>query len=453
MTDGMQHVRRGVSSASQLAQMQAVPRDHKPCRLPTFPAIERTSLAKLTTTMGLKLSTASDTDFMVFRGLKDCLWRRYTSSDGSLAWNSYYAISGIFGDVPGNPGAEMNLMNIIRDADFGGPAVSGDMLAYPKMIDRAGDVWFYNPSGGTFRVELTFSASVTSGSFDLYLERITGFDTDESRTFRLDTTITGAVITATTTSAGWYKIFKLVNKLGGAPLVVLNRMDFITVKTAGALSAGVGAWLPVLASPPEYSTYQRIYSDSRCNASSFLFQNTTAVLNKEGAVQAVRIPVSGATLFDTAGDTALNSALANNAASERYVGLLEKGFYMFVGPDQRSSNFIDWTNGLFPDSFAFVQIVRFSDYGDSATSMMLSWDFHVEFRNTSMLWDIGIATTTLEEWHRAQIALATIPYFYENIIHLQAIAIAARAAAMRLAPIVAPIARRAGQALITDPSG
>ncbi len=65
-----------------------------------------------------------------------------------------------------------------------------------------------------------------------------------------------------------------------------------------------------------------------------------------------------------------------------------------------------------------------------------------------MLWDIGISPIPLEDWHRAQVALASIPFFYENFIHLSMIASAARAASARLAPVLVPIAKKAGKAMI-----
>lgn len=446
----MERARKSAGGAPHLAQVQAVPRDHKPLRLPTFPAIERTSLAKLTTTQPIKLSTASDTDFMMFRGLRDCLWRRYTAADGALAWRAYWYIAGNFGYLPDTSGMEMNLESVVKEANFSvPPTVTGSLVSYPKFIDKSGNPWFYNPAGGTFSVELTFAAGIVGGAFELYVESMDGFDSEEGVTSKVACSLATPVIKASITAAGWFRVLKLALSSDNAGAVnYCNRIDFVTERLSAVLPVGTGSWLPVLADSPEFANYKRIYSDSRCNATSYLFQNTTAVLNKEGSVEAVRVPVNGAKFFTTSGDTALLANLATAASSERYVGLLEKGFYTFVPPDIKSANFQDWTSGIYEESFAYVQMVRFTDYGESSTSMMLSWDFHIEFRNNSMLWDIGISPIPLEDWHRAQVALASIPFFYENFIHLSMIASAARAAAARLAPVLVPIAKKAGKAMI-----
>ncbi len=44
-------------------------------------------------------------------------------------------------------------------------------------------------------------------------------------------------------------------------------------------------------------------------------------------------------------------------------------------------------------------------------------DWHIEFRTTSTLFQIGLCTLTLETMHQAQVALAAVGYFFENFNH------------------------------------
>lgn len=453
----MQHARKAASAASSLAQNQAVPRDHRPVRLPTYPSIERTSTCKFTMTKPLKVPSSSATTLMYFRTVKDCLWRSYTFNDGPVYWKCYYAATSTeFGNYPIRQGQELNFSLTL--SSLGSPFVDGLLPTYPKVVTDDGLIWFYNPTCGTFKISFDPESppppTTLNANLTFHLERMTGFDKTTRTPLLLASQVDDGTVYAETTEPGFYRLVKLSADTDSGVTTPMNvtRVNFETTYKDQATQEALPkpSWIPFISVPPEWSSYIKVYSDSRITSSSFLLQNTTAVLSKEGSIEAVRVPVDNLAIFTNTALTVVDSALADSASSERYVGLLEKGFYGFCAPDSASMAFRDFTEGLQADSFDHVYFVRMTDYGGDSTNLLLSWDFHLEFRNASMLFDIGISSVPLEEWHRAQVALARIPFFYENFTHLATISAMARAAASRLAPYVVPVLKNAGNAALVS---
>lgn len=445
-----------VADAPRLAQYQAVPRDQAPQRLPTFPNIENTSVLKFEQTFTLDVGTFQcDGDIMVVRNPAFPIWKTVnpTGKIGSVYIDAYCPAGLAFPTAVGSSTAPLS--SIINDLDLHvyhrvGADSSTLFPAYPYGYDND-SLWFYNP-GVTFTVIVNLTNELSGGVSTMMLTRTGNFSTADVDTFYLLGAVSGTTMVFSTGVSGWIKLGSISTTTtwnGTAALSSFN-IGITTSGTLGnptALGSGVPMWVPASPAPPEYSRATMIYAATRCNALAVLFQNSSKVMYKEGSVQAIRVPIDKAEIFNTS--PIITNMLPDVAASQRYLGLLEKGAYTFVPPDASTGVFRDWTGNfgqpaMALNSFSYANFIRFTDPDTTnPTPLLVTVDTHLEFRNTTMLWDIGVSALSLEEWHRAQLALASIPCFHENPTHLAAIASLAKAAATRLLPYATPILKAA----------
>lgn len=446
-----------MSGCSDLAKTVVDPHDHKPVRLPTFPNIERTSILPFVSTTQSVVSASGTSLAMLCRSPVAPLWFTQTNTHAGSSDFAFTMGSSTF-RIPLMAGEQFDLRNVMIGKPNTG--ITGTWpWWYGLAVDRNNEYWFWAPAGMTVYTVLYLSAGVGSGAWTLEYEYTQGFQTSD--TSRVGVTVAysgGSLVSSGITSTGFFfrPLLLVCNTTSTDVVSVTNITVKSSTNSASAFLPGtpvaITALAPLLRTAPEFSLAPKIYSSCRLNACSALFQNTTAVLSKEGSVEAVIVsssavdpPVLSAT-FD------YTSMASDIAASCRYTGLLEKGFYTFSLPDVKASTFRDCgqlgadggiTQLLNLDSFDYLNIMRFTDYSSPATNLLVTVDVHHEFRNTSMLWPVGFSTIPLEEWHKAQIVVQGMLPFFENPTHLMAIANLARAAAIRLYPIVRPVATAA----------
>jgi hypothetical protein len=155
-------------------------------------------------------------------------------------------------------------------------------------------------------------------------------------------------------------------------------------------------------------------------AAATLFTNVTKAINKEGTILAARLNP------ETVNPFYFNAATFNDIhPAEKYFYGLEKGFYTYAPPSTDLTAFQDFVShdqsgGVSPlyrlDNNAMVNAFLFSD-PDGATALAVNLDFHIEFRNSSQLWPIGLSGMTLEALHQAQLALVSAGFFLDNPDH------------------------------------
>lgn len=191
------------------------------------------------------------------------------------------------------------------------------------------------------------------------------------------------------------------------------------VYTVGAAKRGM---LPI-STASSYAFSPLPFKNTRVTAAAALFTNVSKVLNKEGTVQAARL--------NPETDNPWNfSAVTYDGIhpAEKYFYGLEKGFYTYSAPSTDLAEFWDYASigvesvygRYYPihrlDNNALVNTFTFVD-PDGDTSLAINVDWHVEFRNTSTLWPIGVSAVTLESLHSSQLALMEAGFFFDNVDH------------------------------------
>lgn len=443
------------SQHTELVKSVADPHDHKPHRLPTFPDIERTSILPLIATTQTTVASGGTAIAFAARCPAAPLWMYNTFPNFSGLQNITVSQGGPLNlTMPVLSGESLSISSLL----VGRPVIATtnwSPLWSGIVVDSGGEYWFWVPSGLYVSLVCTLSGTPTGGTSYSEWEYTSSFST-------ADTTRFGASVTY----SGGFAYSSPVDFGGGfvRPLSVHCNLSWTGTANVTDIGVRVGTSsvsplvvqpaitlncvAPVWATPPEFAVAPFIYGGCRLNAMSALFQNTTAVLSKEGSVEGMLLSSGSANPQLLSSGFDYTSYAADVAASCRYQGLLEKGLYTFTLPDSKTTKFVDAfqrgrTGGSYPlitlDSFDYINVVRFTDYSSPATNLFITVDVHLEFRNTSMLWPIGVSTVELEAWHKSQVTLQSMTPFFENPVHLTAIANLARAAAIRLYPIARPI--------------
>lgn len=207
--------------------------------------------------------------------------------------------------------------------------------------------------------------------------------------------------------------------------------------------------------PVEADTVMTPWKSTRCNAAAALFSNVTAVMQKEGTINAGRVSIENCSIFDVA---TWQTAISKVNPKDRYFGALENGLYTFTLPEAGSEFYRDvlpfqatapkWPVVNFDlDKVLYFQPIIFSDLdAASGTTLAITLDRHIEFRCSSVLFPLGYSTLPLETYHGAQMALANQGVFYENPTHLAMLGSLISTAVRKIAPMVAPYAIGAAKA-------
>lgn len=191
-----------------------------------------------------------------------------------------------------------------------------------------------------------------------------------------------------------------------------------TVAVTGTMNATMH--IP-LTYPVEFNNSQLPWYATRVTASAFLGTNVTQVLNKGGTILAGR--VSPAVM----GPWSLTSAYVSTLhPAEKAFLPLETGVYTYCPPSTDLAHFTDYTvnTSLGVDPVPLMVLSNDAMYNrlyltagsvDESLACTVTW--HVEFRTSSALFQIGLSNLTLESLHQAQLILAEHGYFFENINH------------------------------------
>lgn len=449
-----------ISGLTTLAKTIVDPHDHRPLRFPTFPNVERTSVMGLVESGQVTVSATTPTYVVLVRSAACPLWVYK-----ELPASTYTAIF-TFGQgasmppIPQKAGEVMSIPPLMNSNPSYTDLVGTSPVWTGVALDKNDNYWFWCPPGAYGFFTCHCDTAVGAGVFTASFEYTTDFTSTNSGNFSAAMLRNGSdLYYQATTFAGTF--WRPIAITCTSDCVNAPKTDNIECgHTSGsgffrnaASSGTISGLIPLFKTPPEFTVASRIYSSTRVTACSLLLQNTTAVLNKEGVVEAVCFSqgVSAGAVTDVlqSNNFTFTSLLADSCAANRYNGLLEKGCYTFALPDQDSSAFLDYTvaglaGGTQPafrlDSFNFINAIKLTEYtSTTTTNLMAIVDMHIEFRNTSMLWPVGFSRVQLEEWHRAQIVVQGMRIFYENPTHLLTIANLARLAAVRAYPYVAPV--------------
>lgn len=182
--------------------------------------------------------------------------------------------------------------------------------------------------------------------------------------------------------------------------------------------------------PSEFVNSSLPWESTRTTAVAVLGTNVTQLLNKGGTILCGRVSPENNPPW------AVTQSYINSLhPAEKAFLPFETGVYSYTPPSTDLSTFWDYTVNTnrygsdvlhvgIPrapvyrlDNDSLVNHLFFSAPAGQSETVAVTVDWHLEFRTSSALFQIGLSTLTLESLHMAQVALATAGFFFENPEH------------------------------------
>lgn len=455
-----------LQSMTALEQAISLPHEYAPSRYPSFPALERTAVMSFNVpkTLGFPAG-ATELKGALFRQASWPLWVD-TSVSSWIQVTDYPCI-----DVTG---AGNNMTNANSNTTFttaqcpvrcqvsnstassttlgisGAIAPSWNWPLIGKHEDKG---YTYIPKGATYAFHVGVQSKATTmdliGSIAIatWVDR-TSESFAETTSLNVSSTFLGALTTSNVaTENTWVRVVSFTFR--GSANVAFGEIEVRLIVSSGSLTFSPSAatmgtvtvgnqtatLLVPFSSPPEFDVTERPWLDTRVTAAALLLTNVTKVLNKEGTVLAGRLKNTAfeAWSFDS-------TRLASLHPAEKALLALETGFYTYAPPSTDLQGFYNYTYApatyapigfldvadiipvfnLDNDSYANCFILTDSD-ASTPSSFAANLDWHVEFRNNSTLFPIGMSGVTLEAFHQAILNLVTHGFFFSNNKHKSAL--------------------------------
>lgn len=461
-----------VTNLVGLARQIALPHEYAPQRFPSFPALERTAAMGFSSVGTWSVPATGTVKAMLCRQAAWPLWL-----DQSLTSASDFAFQVSFSMQERNSGSfpvaivDTNVRdwaNTSRSASstfvgLGGTGSTTPLLPYPIVgLDAASGLmpYVYVPPGGV----LSFTASCAAATVldvivNVVYERWVSPGEADTIAPTLSFTITGGnrgAFTAVTATGGWYRVTSVGSTSAGSvfpDLVSLTSSMGVQNYTVSTTTRGTvtvadftgTAFLPFQA-PAEFVNSSIPWSSTRITAAAALFTNVTQVLSKGGTALCGRIAPATVNPWEVA---AANINTLHPA--EKAFLALETGAYTYVPPSTDLTFFSDFvlsvpkaSGGDLPlyrlDNDSMINYLFLTSAGVVET-MAVTLDWHIEFRTSSALFNVGMSALTLETLHQAQLGLSRIGWFFPNETHKSMIARVAQhlmSYARTILPHVAP---------------
>jgi hypothetical protein len=466
-----------IRSLELLAKCLALPAEHTPQRFPSFPALERTALMGFTQPADLPLPIG-ETKVMLCRQAAFPAWadqvrtvaEAYTVQYSVADPQTSYPVSTRDAPVLPNP-SYYNVGNRPTALALT-PSISGNTIVtpYPIMgLDSAtGPMpYVYVPNNYVVAFYVTFGLTNTNaGQVNVEYEwwdmpgQVTNAKTGVTVTANTQGGISSGV---TFTGGAWVRPTNIDFSFAGAFPVGNMNIQVGVVVTNGAVtytpSASNAGNLAVSGSPATESFLPLVYASeisnstlpwnsTRLTAVGGLFTNVTQVLNKGGTIMAGRLNPATINPF-----SASKASISNLHPSEKAFLALETGLYTYCPPSTDLADFYDYTAvttnaGLYNtgnaiplyrlDNSSLVN-VAFINPGANAGALAANISWHIEFRTTSALFQIGMSPLTLESLHQAQLALSQVGFFFDNPDHSLIITSVLRALKLYLPAVTAAV--------------
>jgi len=442
-----------------LARQIALPHEYAPERFPSFPALERTAVMAFNTPSSVVLPASSTTKLMLARQAGWPCWMDQTftgmaysttyvtQSNASIAAsvNSLYSIDGAIWDwTTTNQTATSSLLGLT--------VVNATSFAYSPMAIDAGTgslPFTWVPPNADVYIIVAGSTAVSTGvtlivNLDVWnspgevissptagFTISTGVTGGMSGSFKSSPAISGqwirpVSVSIVNTAAAQPALFYVNIVVSGGVGTYASSASTLGTFTVSSSPPSTTCFLP-LNVPSEFSNSALPWYSTRTTAAAVLATNVTQVLNKGGTVLAGRVSPNVINPFQ------VSSAYVNNLhPAEKAFLPLEMGFYSYCPPSSdltafwdytlptRGSSFLGATNKSSPvyrlDNDSLVNIAFFTATA-VGENLAMNIDWHIEFRTSSALFPIGLSAMTLESLHTAQIALASVGFFFENIHH------------------------------------
>lgn len=439
-----------VRSLEGLAKQIALPHEYEPTRFPSFPALERTALMGFNQPMALALPASQPIRVGVCRQAAWPVWadQGYTKATGYVVdYLTTQATTGATTAINLDI-ASMRLWSVGNRAAGTFPGVSGisGLFTYPLLgVDNNTGVipFTYVPVAAAHLavvstvggVPITNGVSTVKVDWEVWSSPGEVYILTSSNNIASGQTGAAHIITSLP-DRSWVRP-RTVSMGGSAGftnyqmLVTIGAFTRVPGYTPSGTTCGNLAVSPPtsetfmfvpLVYPNEFSNSLLPWYATRTTASAFLGTNVSQVLNKGGTILGGRVSPNVVSMFRVE-----SSYVSNLHPAEKAFMGLETGVYTYVPPSTDMSSFWDYTvptfNGLVPNAPVFrldndaLQNVMFITAGSVAESLACNVDWHIEFRTSSALFQIGLCNMTLESLHQAQLALTHAGFFFDNPDH------------------------------------
>lgn len=481
-----------VRALTGLAKQIALPHEYSPERFPSFPALERTALMGFNAPTTLPLPASTAVKIMVARQAGYPVWAERTFSSPWSYQVGYHTSQGPASTAGIGMIAESSITemyywvvgNSTASTTVTGATGSSKPFSYPPLaVDSqlGGEPWLYVPAGCTLGVfvgeplvaapvnvdvTVNFEAwrspgqcnhwkglggTINTGFFSTYLPQAV-----TENTWIRPTSLTQN--TPDIAAARVYRDMQIHCVVFPTAGVTATALQYNTtqgsINLAGTPTGQI--FLPLI-EPAEFVNSTLPWYSTRTTAAAFLGTNVSQVINKGGTVLGGRVAPQVENPF-TVGSAYITQL---HPAEKAYLPL-ESGVYTYVPPSTDLADFWDYTlctSSTLSSAPVYrldnTSLVNVMFLTASAVSEFLACnvDWHVEFRTSSALFQIGLSAMTLESFHQAQLALAAAGFFFENPEHkavLGRVIEAVRKIAPSAIGMINPLAGKAAQYILSS---
>lgn len=437
-----------------LARQIALPGEHAPLRFPSFPAVERTAVMAFNQPATLNLPPATPVAVAQFRQAVYPTWADVSGvycSYATYLMNMNTGVSSTVGDstfhLPSDAVVNVGCQNRAA-TNLPGVVGSTTLAKYGVMgTDRGapGPDFVYIAPNTSVAVVIAQSVTVTNvvGVQALLETWVAPGEIRDIEVFGSTVALgnTGCFqqLAAYSTEGYWMRVKSLQTtpyaatvSLGGQFTVTL--MSYSGTATyapsstngnAGTVTivpATVTSFVPLVIAS-EFANSTLPWMATRVTASAFLGTNVSQVLNKGGTILAGRLSPA---IYNPWRNS--QTAITNLHPAEKAYLPLEMGVYTYCPPSTDMVFFGDYTanvdsqlGGTVAPTFLLSNDSMYNKMYITATAvaetLATTTSFHIEFRTSSALWQIGLSAMTLESLHSAQLVLADAGFFFENWTH------------------------------------
>lgn len=453
-------------SSNQLYTTMVYPAKRQPVRLPTFPSVSRTAVLDLSAPLRVSVGSNNTRMFLCPQANYPAFLDYTFASQYAYAACVGYGVKNGSGFGPGDLATPdisstlaygtgfattwdatqkkvttVGLPTITGSSTFADPAFVAPIIGTDETI--GGPPFVYSPCDGLTGTQIVvqFNGGMSATSVSLELDY--WISPGEFRRISTNPVVGGS---------NWQVFFAGLDlnlpsgpcwvrpvsvNCGGQPangcppvvhLFVTSAMSSFSIAptTTATYTATVTAASPSYAfmplpTPVDFFTTSAPFQNTRVTATALALENVTKVLNKEGTIMCGRLQPSNTDPFKfTAGSLALLHP------EEKCQLPMERGLYTYCAPANSFDRFKDYAYPLNFNKSSTVTLSNVPTFDlsfdglyncmvfqdpDGGTLLSAVVDYHLEFRSTSVLWPLSIATSSVESLHSAVQRMARGPFF------------------------------------------
>lgn len=439
-----------------LARQISLPGEHAPLRFPSFPALERTAIMGFNSPSTLSVPAATNTAITVFRQATYPVWADqpvqmvYAVDYASITTPTYAGITetvtypmrpalyswtskdrataspvkGTLVGISGTPSAALGQpISPILGADRGLPGA--EFTFVPQNASFGIAVTAITPFDGAFIANITLEWWSSPGESYTTTSTLTVVPNQQGGFTTWGTVLQGQWIRPIAVSFGFSNAnTRIINNVVATMVVYTGTASYSINGDSGTVTVtpSTATCHVPLVYPVEFQNSALPWYATRVTAAALLGTNVTQVLNKGGTVLGGRVSPA----VQNAWSVSYSYINGLHPAEKAYLPL-ETGLYTYCPPSTDLVFFGDYTvNSSYVHSAAPLFLLSNDSMYNKiflnapvACSMACTCTWHIEFRTSSALFQVGLSGMTLEALHQAQLVLAESGFFFENVEHKQ----------------------------------